>query len=93
MSLLAGAALIAAAPASAGDAVYGEYLAAECVTCHGGAGADAAIPSLRSLGSDQLTAALRAYREGARTNPAMQSVARTLGDEEIAALAAYLSGR
>ncbi len=90
---LVGAALIASTPAPAGDAAYGEYLAGECVTCHGGAGPDPSIPALRSLPSARLIAALRAYRAGARANPVMQSVARALDDAEIEALAAYFSGQ
>jgi cytochrome c len=79
-------------PALAADAAYGEYLASECVTCHG-ANADASIPALDTLRYEQLIAALRAYRAGSRTNPVMQSVARSLDDAAIEALAAYFSGQ
>ena len=76
----------------AADAAYGEYLASECVTCHG-AHANASIPVLQALPYDELIAALKAYREGIRPNAVMQSVARSLGDAEIEALAAYFSGQ
>jgi cytochrome c553 len=90
--LVVGVAIVARNPGFAADAVYGEYLASECVTCHG-AEANASIPALRALRHDELIAALKAYREGTRTNAVMQSVARSLGDEEIEALAAYFSGQ
>jgi|GEM_PF-5486285 len=35
--------------------------------------------------------ALNAYRVGARANPVMQNIAKALGDEEIAALAAHFA--
>jgi cytochrome c553 len=84
--------MIARNPALAADAAYGEYLASECVTCHG-ANADVSIPALDALRYEQLIAALKAYRSGSRTNPVMQSVARSLDDAAIEALAAYFSGQ
>jgi cytochrome c len=79
-------------PGLAADAAYGEYLAAECVACHG-ADADGAIPALQTLRDDELIAALKAYRAGTRTNPVMQNVARSLDDAAIEALAVYFSGQ
>jgi cytochrome c len=80
-------------PAPAADVAYGEYLAAECAACHRPEGTSSAVPSLHRLSYDRLVAALKEYRDGGRANPAMQSVARSLGDAEIEALAAYLAGR
>jgi cytochrome c len=91
-TLLVVVSVIACNPGLAADAAYGEYLALECATCHG-ANADASIPALGALRYEQMVMALKAYREGTRTNPVMQSVARSLGDAEIEALAAYLSAR
>lgn len=79
-------------PSLAGDAAYGEYLAAECSACHRVDAASAAIPPLRFLSYEYLVAALEGYRNGTRTNAMMQSIARSLGDEEIKALATYYSG-
>lgn len=90
--LVVGVTIIARNPGLAADVAYGEYLASGCVACHG-ADANAPIPPLRSLRYEELVAALMAYREGTRTNPAMQSVARSLGEVEIEALAAYFSGQ
>lgn len=91
--LVVGVTIVARGPGLAADAAYGEYLAAECAACHRADAANASIPPLRSLRYEELVAALKAYREGTRTNPAMQSVARSLGDAEIEALAAYFSGQ
>jgi cytochrome c len=91
MILLVVVSMIVCNPGLAADVAYGEYLASECVTCHG-ANADASIPALDALRYGQLIAALKAYRAGSRTNPVMQSVARSLDDAAIEALAAYFSG-
>ena len=90
--LVLGALTMACNPTLAADAAYGEYLAAECSACHRVDAASAAIPSLRFLSYEYLVAALRDYRDGTRANTTMQSIARSLGDAEIEALAAYFSG-
>ncbi|GBD42511.1 Cytochrome subunit of sulfide dehydrogenase [bacterium HR39] len=89
--LLAAAAALAAAarPAPAADISYGEYLANECVACHPPDVTDGVIPPLWLLPRDYFVQALREYREGTRDNPVMRSVARSLGEEEIQALADY----
>ena len=74
---------------AAGDRDYGEYLSGTCVTCHGGGEIASGIPSLEHLSYDDFVLALEEYRDGVRTNAAMVSVARGLGDEEIEALAAF----
>lgn len=70
-----------------GDPAYGAYLSGTCVTCHGGDGEG--IPSLDHLAYDDFVRALQEYRDGVRSNVAMVSVARGLGEEEIQALAAF----
>jgi cytochrome c len=74
--------------AAAGDLAYGEYLAGECVACHR-AGAKAAIPPINALPAAYFVEALREYREGERDHDLMRNVARSLGDTEMEALAAY----
>jgi cytochrome c553 len=90
--LVVGVTIIARNPGLAADAAYGEYLASECITCHGSS-ANASIPALHALRYEEFIAVLKAYRDGTRTNAVMQSVARSLGDAEIAALASYFSGQ
>lgn len=72
-----------------GDVEYGAYLASECTTCHQASGGDDGIPNIVGLPTDAFATAMHAYREKVRENPVMQLVAGRLGDEEIAALAAY----
>lgn len=75
-----------------GDPAYGEYLASECVTCHQADGESAGIPSITGWREDAFKAALHGYRVRARPNEAMQLIAGSLTDEDIAALAAWFGG-
>lgn len=74
-----------------GDREYGEYLASECTTCHKRDGAAEGIPSITHWPEDRFVVAMHAYREGLRPHQVMQTVARRLGDEEIASLAVYFA--
>lgn len=90
--LLAGVpALGAAVPASAADLAYGEYLSAECITCHRTTVDEGAIPAIVGLPKQYFVNALRDYRAGRRANAVMQNVARSLDDEQVEALAAYFA--
>lgn len=79
---------IAAILAIDGDVAYGEYLSSECTACHRDAGGDD-IPSIAGQAPSVFITGLNAYRTGEREHPVMTMVASRLGDEEIAALAAY----
>jgi cytochrome c len=72
----------------AGDAYYGEYLSSECTSCHRPQGGDD-IPSIAGLEPLDFIDGLVAYRSGERQHQVMQTITARLGDEEIAALAAY----
>lgn len=74
-----------------GDAEYGEYLSSECTTCHQASGADKGIPSIVLWPEEDFVIAMHAYKSGTREHPVMNMVAGRLGDEEIAALAAYFA--
>lgn len=74
-----------------GDPEYGEYLSGECTTCHQASGGDTGIPSIVLWPEEEFVIAMHAYKAKTRANPAMQMVAGRLGDEEIAALAAYFA--
>ena len=80
--------LMITSTATAGDLAYGEYLAGECVACHR-VNSETAIPPINSLPAPYFIEALREYREGERDHELIRSVARSLGDTEIEALAAY----
>ena len=69
---------------------YGEFLANECTACHRDAGGGD-IPSVRGLAPSVFIAGMVAYRSGTREHQVMNTVSRRLGDEEIAALAAYFA--
>ena len=95
LAKFAGAALLAwtataAVPAAADEMFeYGEYLSAQCSTCHRLNAFEGAIPPLGHLPRDYFIVAMREYKSGRRDNPAMVSVANALSDDEIVALAVY----
>lgn len=79
----------AAAMAIEGDPAYGEYLAAECLTCHQATGEADGIPGIVGWDRKSFIRALFEYKTNVRTHQVMQLMTTNLGDEEIAALAAY----
>ncbi len=81
---------VAAIAALEADVPYGEFLANECTACHQASGG-ADIPSIRGLAPSVFIAGMVAYRNGTREHQVMNMVSRRLGDEEIAALAAYFA--
>nr|WP_241434557.1 c-type cytochrome [Sulfitobacter noctilucae] len=72
-----------------GDPEYGEYLSSECTACHQADGSADGIPSVTGWPIDDFVVAMHAYKDKLRPHPVMQMMAARLGDEEIAALAAY----
>ena len=92
-ALLVGA-LLAAGSAAAADRAAGEKLAAErCIACHGkdfNTPVDPSYPKLGGQYDDYLLKALRDYHSGARKNPVMGGIAKTLTPQEMRNLAAYL---
>lgn len=68
---------------------YGRHLSGECSACHRNDGVDNGIPSIISRDPEEFAETLGFYRSGARTNPAMVSVAQSLDDAQVKALAAY----
>ena len=73
------------------DPEYGEYLAGECLTCHAAIGSDNNIPGIHGREARFVVTALVEYKNKDRENEVMQSVAGALGDDEMAAIAAYFS--
>ena len=75
---------------SKGDKAFGEYLSAECVTCHQKSGkVVGGIPAIVGWPEDQFVAVMLSYREGARENQVMRSIVGKFNHDEIEALAAY----
>ena len=88
--------LVAAAslPAAAdGTAPAGRKKAVQCAACHGldGKSKLPEAPNLAGQTETYLVIALNAYKSGDRKNEMMSLVAPTLGDQDIADLAAYYS--
>jgi cytochrome c len=83
--------LLASEMVLAGDAALGRYLSAECVTCHSRSTPPTGIPSIIGWPQDQFIAVLQSYKAKERDNPVMQSVAASLTDDQMAALAAYFA--
>ena len=83
---------------AAGDAAAGAQLNAQCQGCHGIVGFKTAFPTVYSVPKiggqsyDYLVVALKAYRDGDRTNETMHAIASSLSDQDIDDLAAYYSG-
>lgn len=77
--------------AAAGDRELGQYLSAECVTCHRTSGGAQGIPKIAGWPEDQFIAVMNAYKDKQRDNPVMQTIAGRLEAGDIAALAAYFA--
>jgi cytochrome c553 len=99
LGLAAGAALATAVPAVAqGDAAAGMQKKRMCEGCHGIAGYRTAYPVVYSapkLGGQStayIVKALKDYASGARKHPSMNGVAASLGEQDMADLAAYYGG-
>lgn len=88
-------ALLASGPGVAADEAkilaYGRHLAQECTACHRLDGVDNGIPSIAGWDAENFAKTLRLYKDGVRTNPVMVSVAQSLDDDQVKALAAYWS--
>jgi cytochrome c553 len=96
MVLVLGAVLILAMPAARGlgadldkKRAYGKHLAAECTACHSLDGIEVGIPSIVAWPAADFVHALKAFKDGHRSNPAMVSVAQSLDQEQMEALALY----
>lgn len=68
---------------------YGQHLAGECTSCHRIDGTDNGIPSIIGWDRSEFIATMSFYKQGQRTNAAMQSVAQSLEDAQVEALAIY----
>jgi len=90
--------LLAAASASAdglvaGSADEGKNKAVTCGACHGGDGnsVNPEWPSLAGQHSPYIVDQLQAFKDGSRSNPLMDGMAKALSDTDMANLAVYYS--
>lgn len=85
--------LAAAGPALAADPVKGKEKHEQiCASCHGKDAAtpiDPSYPKLAGQYPDYLVQTLKDYRSGARKNPIMGGIAKTLSNDDMKNLAAY----
>jgi cytochrome c553 len=79
----------------AGDVSAGQKKAAMCIGCHGIHGYQASFPQVHKVpmvsgqNAGYIASALLAYQKGDRRHPTMQSVAASLGEQDIADLSAF----
>ena len=95
--LLAPLAAFAQAPEFNGDAKRGHDLAYTCNGCHAipnykNVYPTYSVPKLNGQRPQYLVAALKAYKSGERSHGTMHSQAASLSDQDMADIAAYLSG-
>ncbi len=85
--------VMASGVAVAGDAAAGKAKSATCAGCHGaeGASSNPLWPNLAGQKEAYLAKQIKAFRDGARTDPMMSPMAKPLTDDDIANLAAYYS--
>ena len=80
---------------SPGDQAAGKAAAAACAGCHGegGVSANPATPSLAGQDAQYFAAAMRAYKDGSRSDVTMKGLAASIDDNAIKSLAAYYANQ
>jgi cytochrome c553 len=80
---------------NAGDQAAGKTAAAACAGCHGdqGVSGNPATPSLAGQDAQYIAAALRAYKDGSRSNEPMKGLAAALDDNVMKNLAAFYAAQ
>lgn len=86
----------ATTPANGKNSNKGAELTYTCQGCHGVTGYKNAypnyhVPRIGGQSQQYLVNALTEYKKGTRKHPTMQAQAMSFSDEDIAAIAAYLS--
>ncbi|MEN0001472.1 MAG: c-type cytochrome [Pseudomonadota bacterium] len=74
-----------------GDTAYGQFLAGECITCHQETGKADGIPAIVGIEQDYFVRSVVEYQKNIRDNEVMRLHVQNLGNEEVAALAAYFA--
>ena len=84
-------------PATTEKALPMENFHAQCIGCHGIPGYKTAfpdvyhVPKIAGQQPAYLIAALKAYKDGARSHPSMRGIAASLTEDEMQKLAEYYS--
>jgi sulfide dehydrogenase cytochrome subunit len=93
-TFLAALAIALASPAQAQDSKLGRNLAAACASCHGTNGvSQPGMPGLAGMERSHLTRQMQDFRAGKRPATVMHQIAKGYTDEQIEAIAAYLSAQ
>jgi sulfide dehydrogenase cytochrome subunit len=84
-----------AVPVMAEDEFTGRTISFACFGCHGAAGAtETSIPPIIiGVPVDYLVTSLKEFRDGSRPSTIMGRIAKGYTDEEIAAVASYISSQ
>jgi len=95
LTVLTAVALASAANvATAADVAAGKAKAASCAGCHGANGISAVptYPNLAGQKEAYLTKQMKAFKDGSRTDPTMNAMAKPLSDADIANISAFYAG-
>lgn len=84
----------AASPASAQDTAT-RALAATCASCHGtdGRSATKEVVPLAGLSKEHIVSQMKAFKDGTRPATIMHQLAKGYSDQQIDAIASYLSAQ
>jgi len=79
--------------AFAGDVAAGKVKSATCAGCHGANGVSAVptYPNLAGQKAPYLAKQMKAFRDGTRTDPTMNAMAKPLSDADVDNLSAYFA--
>lgn len=86
---MAGACMLIAFTAQAGDAGAGKAKSETCAQCHGDTGKD--DPPIAGMAEAKFIKDMKDYQSGERKNKKMAKATNSLSDTDIADLAAYYS--
>jgi sulfide dehydrogenase cytochrome subunit len=86
---------VLAAPAMADDEFTGRSIGSACFGCHGADGANRTSipPIIQGVPAGYIESAMKAFRDGSRPSTIMGRIAKGYTDEEIAAMANYISSQ
>lgn len=77
---------------SSGDEVAGKTAAGACFGCHGEGGVSSGTaPSLAGQDAQYFASAMRAYKDGSRSDPAMKAPAASVDETAVKNMAAYFA--
>ena len=81
--------------AVAGDAAAGKTKSASCAGCHGATGISQVpiYPNIAGQKEAYLVKAIKAYKNGERSDPTMKAMVSSLSDTDIDNVAAYFSSQ